>query len=99
LINVHLSATADTTDDVNLAVTATLHYTADHAVSQEAIERTVVVEFNDQVVASERILLLPDQLEVVQFDNIVMPAQSNPMLNLRLLEQDSLLFFFCHPME
>lgn len=89
--NVHLAATANSTDGVNVSVSATLHYTADHDPTGDAIERTVAVEFNEQLLTSERVLLVPDQLEVIHFDSFVLPAQTNPLLTVRLLETDALV--------
>ncbi|MFK7893763.1 MAG: BatA domain-containing protein, partial [Granulosicoccus sp.] len=88
--NVHLSANASSDDGVNAKITASLQASVAGASVGAPIERTVVVEFEGSRLASAQRSLQPGELEIVAFDDIVLPAQSNPVLTVRLLEDDVL---------
>ncbi|MBX2881040.1 MAG: VWA domain-containing protein [Granulosicoccus sp.] len=89
-LNVNLSAEAAAPDDVNVTVSASLHYTSENPAAEQAIERTVVVEFDNQELARKNVQLPIDQLTVVRFEEFVLPARADPVLRVRLLETDAL---------
>lgn len=88
--NIHLTATANISDGVNVDISTALQMSTDSQASPSSQERTVAVEFEGKQLASRRVTLLPGELEVINFTDIVLPAQSNPVLNVRLLESDAL---------
>ncbi|MFK7996055.1 MAG: BatA domain-containing protein [Granulosicoccus sp.] len=90
-LNVHLAAEASTTDGATASVSVSLlASTSANEPDANPIERTVLVESSSTVVAQRTIALTPGELHVMSFDDLVLPAESDPQFNVSLVESDVL---------
>ena len=91
LVNVHLVASAETDDDATADVSVTLLASVSDSASASApLERTVRVASSERTLTERTVTLTPGKLAVLNFEDLVLPAQSNPELVVSLLESDSL---------
>ena len=91
-INVHISAEAGSTDGATASVSVSL--LASHSGREsgnDPIERTVVVESPERELAQRTVSLSFGDLTVLSFDDLVLPAQSNPEFSVSIREPDVLL--------
>lgn len=101
--NVHLQATAQSSDGVNVqlnvqlmaslsgnAAGSTAGSTAGSMAGSMAEEVTIQVAFDGRQLAERRLELAPGQLETINFDNLVLPDSRNPILEVFVLEDDAL---------
>ena len=99
--NVHLSATALSSDGVNVQINVQLMASesdvpdstgnaGDAAV--EAVEPvTVQVAYGDQLLAEQRVMVAPGSLETLVFDSLVMPASNEPVFTVSIMEADAMM--------
>ena len=91
-LNVHLIADAQSSDGATARVSVSMLASGNEQTpSVEPIERTVQIETSDGLQASRTVSLVSGELSVVQFDGLVLPAQSNPQFLVTVLEPDALL--------
>ena len=91
LVNVHLTASAESADDATANVSVTLLASAsDSATASTQLERTVSVASSERILSERSVTLTPGKLAVMNFEDLVLPAQSNPELVVSLLESDSI---------
>ncbi|ASJ74743.1 BatA domain-containing protein [Granulosicoccus antarcticus] len=95
--NVHLSATALSSDGANVQINVQLMSSetqlskpVNGAKSELAEPVTVQVIFDDQVLAEQRTVVSAGALETLVFDRLVLPASSNPVFTVSIIEPDSL---------
>ena len=92
LVNVHLAASAETDDDATANVSVTLLASvSDSASASTTLERTVSVASSERTLSERTVSLTPGELAVLNFEDLVLPAQSNPEFVVSLLESDSLV--------
>lgn len=91
-LNVHLSAEATSNDGAtaNVSVSLLASVSGDESLAGQ-IERTILVKSNDRVVERRSVTLIPGELFVTNFDNLVLAAKSDPDFNVSLAEADALL--------
>lgn len=90
-VNVHLIATAESSNDATATVTVSL--LASDSTGQSGslpIERTLRLEAAGEVLEQSTVSLIPGELFVASFADQVLPAQSNPEFTVSLLEPDAL---------
>ena len=95
LVNVHLVASAESDDDATANVSVTLLASVSDSDSNGAsaptpLERTVSVASSERVLSERTVTLTPGKLAVLNFEDLILPAQSDPELVVSLLESDSL---------
>ncbi len=99
--NVHLSATALSSDGVNVQISVQLMASesavpnsrdeANDAALEVAVPVTIQVAFADQLLAEQRVSVKPGALETLVFDALVMPASDDPVFTVSIVEADALM--------
>lgn len=96
--NVHLSATALSSDGVNVQINVQLMASesivpgsTDDAGEAIAEPVTVQVAYIDQLLAEQRVTITPGSLETLVFDALVMPASNDPVFTVAITEADALM--------
>ncbi|MGQ7844792.1 BatA domain-containing protein [Granulosicoccus sp. 3-233] len=94
--NVHLQASALSTDGVNVQVNVQL-MVSESSVEENAspvdVERrstTVQLYAGDRLLAEQQVTLQPFELQTMVFDRLVMPAVADPVFTVALAEPDDL---------
>ncbi|MFK8079312.1 MAG: BatA domain-containing protein [Granulosicoccus sp.] len=90
-LNVHLAAQVSTDNGATANVSVSLLATGS-GLEPDAVdlERTVLVESSDRVIERRSVTLTPGELVVTNFDELLIPAQSNPEFRVSLVEPDAL---------
>lgn len=91
LVNVHLAARAESIDGANASVSVTLLASVSDRSDSTSLERTVSIASSERTLAQRTVSLTPGALAVLNFEELVLPAQSNPELVVSLLEPDVLV--------
>jgi len=87
--NVHLIAKAESTDDATATINVSL-LASSTSPGSEPVERTVQVETRERIVEQRSVSLMPGELQLISFDELVLPAESDPQFIVSLLQDDSL---------
>ncbi|MFK7862517.1 MAG: BatA domain-containing protein [Granulosicoccus sp.] len=91
-LNVHLAAEVNSDNGATANVSVSLLASSSSAEMQsESFERTLLIESTERVVEQRTVSVTPGELLVVNFDDLVVPAQSNPEFNVSVVEPDALL--------
>lgn len=93
--NVHLQASALSSDGVNVQVNVQLMASetgvdADDAATAAGESTTVQLYAGDRLLAEQQALLKPFELQTLVFDRLVMPASSDPVFTVALATADDL---------
>ncbi len=94
--NVHLSASAQSSDAVNVRVSVQLRASTaqpaatDLSQTDTATLSTVQVRYEDQVLAEEQVAVSSGDVEALVFDELILPPGENPVLRVSVLEDDAL---------
>jgi hypothetical protein len=95
--NVHLAATASSSDGVNVQLSAQVMVSVseradgENSDARQPSDVTVLVTAGDQLLGEQQMRVQPGELETFVFDQLVLPASSNPILTVSLQEQDDLI--------
>lgn len=92
-VNVHLAAEANSSDgataDLNVLLLASVSGANSESINK-TIDRTVLVESNSREIERRSVSLVPGELFVASFDNLVLAAESAPDFSVSLVESDAL---------
>ncbi len=90
-LNVHLVAQAQSSNSATAQISVSLLASRAGAnTSSEPVTRTVQVESSAGIIEQRSVTLTPGEVSAFSFDELVIPAESNPQFIVSLLEPDSL---------
>ena len=88
--NIHLIAQAESRDGATATVSVSLLASTTVA-GGEPVSATVQVETSERIVDQQAVSLEPGELQLISFDDLVLPEESAPRFIVSLVETDALL--------
>ena len=88
--NVHLVAQAESRDGATAKVNVSLLASTTGA-GNEPVSVTVQIETSERTVEQQSVSLMPGELQLLSFDELVLPDESEPRFIVSLLEPDALM--------
>lgn len=87
--NVHLSAKAESRDGATATVRVSL-LASSTSPDNEPVSTTVQIETSERIVEQQSVSLVPGELQLISFDELVLPAETDPQFIVSLLQSDAL---------